>query len=363
MKHIVLLVLGFMLYLEPSMACRFTVREIGFSTLSQDIYTFVVLDKNADASDVYWEKIRARLHDANIRLSVLHPDIDKEHPLMKKIKVDQVSLPSYLLISPDGRQLSFDDTNQVEIIVDNLLESPVRRAMSGLFPGTFAVVLWIEGEKDELKEMASIKIKEACEQIQNVMPHMPKQVRHGPEIVRMKKEDILQERVLLWALGYNAWPTDPKAVVFYGRGRMMGGVLEYRDILKGELFKYMSMIGADCECGLDRKWMLGNQIPLLWSAESQQELADEVGFDVDNPMILAEMSRILAKETQQNAASGISFGPETISLSELMGDSSADVPQHEKEKSVWLNLMYVLCALIIVIGAVSYFLYTKRKND
>ena len=77
----------------------------------------------------------------------------------------------------------------------------------------------------------------------------------------------------------------------------MGEKVNAGQIREGLLYKYMSMIGADCECGLDRKWMLGKQIPLLWPSVSRQTLATNLGFDVDNPMLLSEMSMILAKET------------------------------------------------------------------
>ena len=321
-----------------------------------------MLDKNANVADEKWEQIRTRLRNTNIRLSVLNPNKDKEHPLYKKLRFVDGTKANYFLIFPRGTVLELNNKDVLSKVVDNILESPIRRTLSGLFPEHFAVVLSLGGNEDAVREIATAKIEEACEQVRNVMPHMPKQVRHGPEVVKLKKQNYEQEEVLLWSLGINSWPEHPVAIVIYGRGRIMGGVIDYENIIEGSPYKYLSMIGADCECGLDRKWMLGHQIPLLWSQESQQELANEVGFDVDNPMILAEMSRILAKETQHNVAEGVSFGPETIDLSKLMDDSLVGVSNQKNEESVWSNLLFVIVGMILLVFLASFIIYKKRNS-
>ena len=145
----------------------------------------------------------------------------------------------------------------------------------------------------------------------------------------------------------------------------MGEALNYSQIQDDGLYKYMSMIGADCECGLDKKWMLGNQIPLLWNKESRQYLARLVGFDVDNPMILSEMSRILAKESLEGATGSVAFAPETIDLDEVFGTVEAVtmVPEEQVAESRTEKMLVYTFILILVVlfGVAGILLFKKRR--
>lgn len=125
----------------------------------------------------------------------------------------------------------------------------------------------------------------------------------------------------------------------------------------------MSMIGADCECGLDRKWMLGSQIPLFWSAENRQQLANEIGFDVDNPMILAEMSRILAKEVNANISDEVGYGIEVIDLNEAF-DQVPEMSYENSESDESSNVMIISLGLItfLILGTGAYFYFRNRNS-
>ncbi|MGQ1788225.1 hypothetical protein [Saccharicrinis sp. GN24d3] len=360
-KTIVLIFLTGLLSCYKGQACRFTVREIGFSTLSQDIYSLVVLDDKADPEDEYWSILRKKCREANVRLVLLHPESDHSHPMTSKLKELKPGMPVHAIVAPNGRSLIFDDTKDIETIVNEVLDSPIRKRLRQTCSSSFSVVLWTVEEDNKLNKQVKTKVQQACEQIENLMPHMPKIVEQGPVVLRLEPGDWQRERVLLWSLGLDKWPQNPKAIVLYGRGRIMGDWIDSNGILEEGVFKHMSLIGADCECGLDRKWMLGSQVPLLWPESTQQELTDELGFDVDNPMILAEMSRIMAKETEGNGGTGIGFGPEKIDLNELLGDEEELKEQEQTEEPVWLSLIYVLSALIVFVSIVSLIIYIKRK--
>ncbi|MCK5702250.1 MAG: hypothetical protein KAI29_13890, partial [Cyclobacteriaceae bacterium] len=187
--------------------------------------------------------------------------------------------------------------------------------------------------------------------------------RNGPMSIHISAGDFKAERVLLWSLGIDELPDEPVAFVLYGRGRIMGDVVNASEILDGRLYKYMSMIGADCECGLDRKWMLGNQIPLLWPSVSRQQLVSEVGFDVDNPMILAEMSRILAKETNPNVAGDLGYGIEVIDLNTAF-DQVPEIEYDETESKTKLNQGFaVMVIFTLLVVATGFFFFYRNKNN
>lgn len=341
-------------------ACRFTVREIGFSILSQDIYTLAVIDENADANDNTWRTFHEKNRNCNLRLEILNPVSDSEHPIVINAKQKELKFPVTVLVAPDSRLFSFEG-NDISKIYSEILDSPLNVQMRMAFSDVFAAVIWIEGKDIEMNRKAGQQVRKDCDAIENVMPGMPKVVKQGPVDIAISKNNFQNEKLLLWSLGIDKIPDEPVAFVLYGRGRIIGEALNYQQIIEGGLYKYMSMIGADCECGLDKKWMLGNQIPLLWNKESRQYLAKLLGFDVDNPMILAEMSRILARETLADATGSVAFAPETIDLDEVFGNASnsgkvqeTPLPKNKSNKILFYTLMSLLFGLLII-AAIIYF--------
>jgi len=351
---ILMIVLGVQVF-----ACRYTVREIGFSTLSRDIYTLVIIDADMKSDDSYWMNVRKRLNDSNINLLVLDTIADHQHPIIKKYKERADALPAKWLIAPDGRELDVSDY-ALEEALDFILDSQARMRMKEEFPHVFSVILMLEGKDQEDNRRVSTAIDQASEQIENIMPHMPKQVRQGPITVSLSADEQLCESVLLWSLGLDHLPDTAMVFVIYGRGRIMGDRLSEDDILSGRLYEHLAMIGADCECGLDRKWMLGRQIPLLWNAENRKRLLNEVGFDVDNPMILAEMTRILAKENNQEMDGELSFGPEEIDLNKTFFNTQ-EKEGTETDKEVNRHWPWWI-AVVLLIGIIISGFEIARRN-
>jgi hypothetical protein len=362
MLRLILVTILFVCLELNAVACRFTVREIGFSTLSQDTYSLVIIDENANASESKWKEFHNQLAVANIKLVILHPEKDGEHPFVKKAISKKHKFPVSLLIGPNERMLRLN-SDPIADMMDEVLDSSIRHRLRSEFSDTFCVIIWIEGKDISLNNEIENIIEKECEQIENIMPHMPKEVKIGPVSIRIDNERMQKEKVLLWSLGIDEPPDEPRAVVLYGRGRMIGEMVQTSSMRTGMLYKYMSMIGADCECGLDRKWMLGSQIPLLWSAENRQQLANEIGFDVDNPMILAEMSRILAKEVNGNISDEVGYGIEVIDLNEAF-DHVPEMSYENQESDESLNVMIISLGFIIVIilGTGTYFYFRNRNS-
>lgn len=347
-----------------SSACRFTVREIGFSILSQDIYTLVVLDVNANAGDNFWKNYHEKNRDCNLHLEVLNPRTDVEHPIVINAKQMGIQFPATVLVAPDGRIFQFQG-NDISKIYAGILESELGTNLQTVFPEVFAAVIWIKGEDETKNQLAKVKVQQECAAIENIMPGMPKVVKKGPIEVAITKNDFQKEKLFLWSLGIDSIPKEPLAFVLYGRGRIIGEALNYQQILDGGLYKYMSMIGADCECGLDKKWMLGNQVLLLWDKNTRQFLAKLLGFDVDNPMILAEMSRILAKESLSDETGSVAFAPETIDLDKAFGISETEqtLTEHQEiRNNSGRILIYTLIAIVAVILLFGFYIIFNRKN-
>ena len=85
------------------------------------------------------------------------------------------------------------------------------------------------------------------------MDYLPKEIAKPPVYLVLKRSDFEKERILLWALGLNpADITETHAVVLYGRLRKLGPVISGEDVNEQVLTNFLSVIGADCECGLDQ---------------------------------------------------------------------------------------------------------------
>ena len=71
---------------------------------------------------------------------------------------------------------------------------------------------------------------------------------------------------------------EPSIIVLYGRLRRMGPVLTGLEISTEKITNLLSVIGADCECGLDRSWLQGEMMPAKWDSGQLAVLTKQLGF-------------------------------------------------------------------------------------
>jgi len=343
------------------LACRYTVREIGFSSLSNSIYSVVLIDGDIKPRAPEYSHIRKQLSNSNISLIVLDPTKDQEHPAIKRAKQEGISFPINILWSPQDNRIYQPKEQNVEKLIDEILQSPLRDKMSKLFYNNFAFTILVDSPDKGMNSNALSILQKACDDITNRMPNMPKQVKNGAQVLRISFSQWEEEDIILWALGIDDIPDTPVAFIIYGRGRIIGNLIDYQSINNQEVFKRLAMIGADCECGLDRKWMLGPQIPMNWSAENRQLLADELGFDVDNPMVLAEMSHILSKEQITDLNTNLSFAPEEIDLEILLNKNEEIISAKGQTKSkVLFPVIFIILGLSILIIFIGIYMFRRK---
>ena len=199
------------------------------------------------------------------------------------------------------------------------------------------------------------------------MPTMPKSIQKGPIVMTIEPENFTQEKVLLSSLQIDTVSQSPQVVILYGRGRLMGNAINYAQIQKGDVYNYLSLIGADCECDLDRSWILGPQILMQWSSIEKEQLHQEIDFDVDNPLVLGEMSRILSNSQRTEKNNAISFTPETIDINSLFGESDEEenIDSSLSTTFSFKSLFYTLGTLFLVVSIIALFIviyYRKNKN-
>ena len=359
LKFILILVLS--MSFTTTKACRYTIREIGFSTLSKVTYVLYRIDEST--SFIPKQQIGG-FSNSNVKVFGLNLKEDPSSRIIKFAQKQNLSFPIYVLAAPDGRMLALSENN----IDSTTISSPVRQQLIDALPKGYAAVILVEGTSASENNIAQEKVLKACDRVENIMPHMPKQVANGPKMITISNDQFQEEKVMLWSFGIDKIPDHPIAFVVYGKGRIMGDSIDYTDIQKDKVYKLLSIIGADCECGLDRKWMLGYQMPLDWPTKTRQDLSDILGFDVDNPMVLTEMSRILAIENRvATDPDGVSFEPVIIDLDKEFNDvpeieHTQDSSTQEDNISSNTTMIYSV-AFVLVLIIIGAFIVLKEKPN
>ena len=297
---------------RPLLACKYSVRDVTFVDLQgkDDHYRLELHLPNtgpAAVVDPTEEAARAILLGSNVDLE--HGKGDAKLPL-----------PAALLVDPNGRELWIpladlgDSTDgpgngaragelrwqRLETVVD----SPLRRKLRALLPKTHSVVVVVEGSDAAERERAVAAARGAIADVVAEFDSLPKDAGEHPKLIRLSAEQAAEERVFLWCLGVRpdstSWDTpsadrDTHVAVFSGRFRRVGPLRSTPGLTRGDILSNLSVVGQDCECGLDRSWMEGRMLPHRWSAEDDAALFKQLGFDAQNPFVKTEISRILSR--------------------------------------------------------------------
>ena len=194
----------------------------------------------------------------------------------------------------------------------------------------------------------------------------------------ISQDKIHEEKILLMSLGIKAEKVvEPAIAIIYGRGRIIGPVLQGEQITQKRLFNLLTIVGADCECGLDQSWILGRMIPLRWESSVQSELVQFLGFDVENPLVKSEMSQILSvKPTPDNQldpmAENLLGYSEGKIIIEKSTESVSKISAYEIRKSFYQtkpsknNLVFRTILLgfggILIVLVIGVYLFLKHKR-
>ena len=311
-----LLVLVLLLSPVTTFACRYNVRDVGFVDLETDsyrFYEFVRPETPADTVSLLRQLPAAALRDCNIQVEIVNADAPTNHPAFKHLPRGSSadSFPTAVLVSPDGQALPLTLSRPGQSFQDSLAaasrevaSSVKREEIIRTISRAFAGVLLIEGDRADDNERARQAISRAIDAIRTQMQSMPKTVAEPPAMIVLDAAALLEERILLWSLGLEAARTElPRAVVLYGRARWVGPVMKGEEISEPNLTGLLSIIGADCECGLDVAWTLGTRLPVRWDEARHAQVAKALGFDPENPLVKLEVSRIAGRSNSSRVPS------------------------------------------------------------
>jgi len=382
LKYIIPLIV--ILSFNDGLACKYTVRDIGFTDLGKTEYDLYLLINNKTSIEMIsaFEKLSyAAFLDANVKAETINIITQTNHSAIKYIeKLNITTFPALILVSPDRDALRLpfdyqsDNLNRyLWRLIESAVSSPLRDKINKITKNDYGAVLFIEGKNSEKNRRVLQMVKTVIKDISKVMKLMPKPIENPPKLLTLSQKKLDKERVLLWSLKIDPNFYGAQLVVIFGRGRRMGQVLKGKKITKDNLFNLLAIVGADCECGLDRSIMLGKMIPLRWDKNMQAQISRQLGFDVENPMIKSEMSQILSiapKQKGKNAQNPLSVYkegivkfdtiPSTPTVSSNNFRSSGGKADSKANYPDFFILLYSLIGIVIV--ALISGLYIFRQN-
>jgi len=302
-----LTITAILLVTSPALACRYNVRDAGYVFLGVKpyfLYCYVNNDTPKDTIDSLQKTLDEVLTYTNLYGEIVNINQQPEHPSLEYLPPGKKSsLPTAVLLSPSKQILHLtlnvpDQSLQqtLRLKLEHILSSPLRKQIAEKLTQAYALILVIEGPDPKENQNAIKTASEAIEVIKKELDYLPKPIANPPVSLTLDTADIDREKILLWSFSLAPEKiTETTVIILYGRGRQMGPVLKQEQINQTWLVNLLALIGADCECNLDRSWMLGPMMPFRWDEKLQQKIAENLGFDTENPMIKMEIAQILRR--------------------------------------------------------------------
>ena len=302
----------------PATACRYSVRDTGFVDLGEDPYQLVLISRDKSGGDLYKTQAAADLQDANIAFTTR--------------ETAEAAEPALVLQDPAGRTLELArggtvafTTTGAAALLEAVALSPARIEILESALKSMAAVVLIEGSQPVENTRVSAAIEEAIRNVTQAMPFLPKPAGAPPALLRITPQQLARERITVWGLGFDPAPSgSPRVAIVFGRGRRLGSPLEGQEITQTAVEERLTLVGQDCECDLDRAWMKGPLLPGRWAAARQQQAAQALGFDPENPLVRTEVSRIVLRGPGPGQPKASSRTSSTLGYSEeVLEDSSS----------------------------------------
>ena len=305
-KTVGVFLFSFFIYSINVLGCIYNVRDIGFADLAPHPYRLFcyIQDVTPQNTIVSLKQISyTAFLDSNIEAEIVNVDQDKDHPSLDYFRFQDIeSFPAAILRSPVGRSLilplsatpEFFD-RRVRATFQNAVSSPLREEILDRIVRAYCIVLLIEGQDETENNRAHEVAARAKAKIEKIMGQLPKRIEEPPRIIVLPQNKIPEERILLWSLGLDEDQLDiPHIAVLYGKGRRIGPLFSGEKITGDRLYGLLSLIGLSCDCGLEKRWMMGPLLPLRWDKKVRSEVVKFLGFDAENPMVKTEMSSIIS---------------------------------------------------------------------
>jgi hypothetical protein len=119
-------------------------------------------------------------------------------------------------------------------------------------------------------------------------------------------------------------------------------------ITRTQIEENLILIGQDCECDLERSVLRGRRVLLTWDDDHRSAAQRTLEFDPENPLVRAEVSRILSRGREEKGTSQGSSSTDYLE-SEIprVSDDKGKTPNSSASASVERGMS----GLYLVLGA------------
>jgi len=371
-------------------SCEYNIRDAGFVNLDDfpyRLYFFIDEKIQARSIEVFKEESQRVLNGSNILPEIVDVSRNRDHKALEYYRFwDLKDLPAFILTSPDQRTLPLpipDDMNidqdSIQVVLHNAVSSSVREEILAHIVKAYAVMILIEGPNPRENHLAFEKIEQASRKINLVMSQLPKRIEAPPHILVIPHERTTEERIFLWSMGLNAADMDrARIAVLFGRGRVFYSPFASASVSASEITDMLTIIGLSCDCGLDKKGLIGQSMPLRWDESLQAEVVKYMGFDAENPMLKREIAGILSANNLDSESGEVVDGPfrelgqyreRAMALGKKMGSSRISPalsqklnPQSSGRSPSGFNyIILFLLAGFILVAILSGVIYMRNR--
>ena len=302
---VMICLLGCFFY-SVAFGCKYTVRDVGFTDIGSipyRLYYYIREDTSEDLITTFKQISYVVLMDSSVEVEIINIEQQNDHPSMTYLRFWGIkSFPAAVLVSPKGQSLvlSISAPNKpfkemVWSALESVVLSPKREEILQHVVKAYCIVLLIQGKDAAENKKAEETVTGAIKEISRMMSQMTKSIEEPPRLIVIPPESFSQEKILLWSIDVNENEmSEPYVAVLYGKGRQIGPLFKGEKIMENSVFNILSAISLACECGSDRRWVLGTTIPLRWGEKVQSEVVKLLGFDAESPMVKTEISQILS---------------------------------------------------------------------
>ena len=200
------------IYSPNALACKYTVRDIGFTDLGSSpyqLYFYVDAGTPQDIINSFERFAYASLLESNVETHTIHVQQQKNHQALAFLNAQKRSLPLVILVDERGRTINLplnltngDVKQNIWQTVESAVSSHLRQKIVDLVTTTFGVVLLIEGTDNTANDLAVSRIDKAVDDISQIQRIMPKPVKGRPQVVKLSRKDFLQEKSITLEPGY-----------------------------------------------------------------------------------------------------------------------------------------------------------------
>ena len=193
-------------------ACRYTVREIGFSdigSLPYTVYFYYNSDVKGKDISIITNMSILLLDETNIKFEAVNIEEENDPDILKYLEKHKInSFPSVVFVSPSEESVEYsfnsDGSTFAESawkLLEDIVSSPARETLINEILQSYCVILIIEGDDESKYKNAIDEANAAVREISGILDKLPKPVSFSPSIQVLRRKNYDSERIFLMSLG------------------------------------------------------------------------------------------------------------------------------------------------------------------